>query len=52
MVGKPERKRSLGRPRRRWDDSIEIDFQEVGRGSVDNERRIQNFGWETREKEK
>jgi hypothetical protein len=30
LVGKPERKRPLGRPRRRRDDNIKIDLQEVG----------------------
>jgi hypothetical protein len=30
-VGKPEGKRALGRPRRRWEDNIKKDFQEVGR---------------------
>jgi len=30
LVGKPEGKRSLGRPRRRWDDIIRTDLQEVG----------------------
>jgi hypothetical protein len=30
LVGKPEGKRSLGRPRRRWEDNIKMDFQEVG----------------------
>jgi hypothetical protein len=30
LVGKPEGKRPLGRPRRRWEDSIKIDVQEVG----------------------
>ena len=29
LVGKPERKRPLGRPRRRWEDNIKMDFQEV-----------------------
>jgi hypothetical protein len=29
-VGKPEGKRLLGRPRRRWEDNIKIDLQEVG----------------------
>jgi len=29
-VGKPERKRPLARPRRRWEDKIKIDLQEVG----------------------
>ena len=34
-MGKPEGKRPLGRPRRRWEDSIKIDLQEVGCGSMD-----------------
>ena len=29
LVGKPEGKRTLGRPRRRWDDKIKMDLQEV-----------------------
>jgi hypothetical protein len=33
LVGKPEGKRPLGRPRRRWEDNIKMDLQEVGRGS-------------------
>jgi hypothetical protein len=32
LVGKRERKRSLGRPRRRWGDNIMMDLQEVGCG--------------------
>ena len=32
LVGKPEGKRPLGRPRRRWEDNIKKDVQEVGRG--------------------
>jgi hypothetical protein len=32
-VGKPEGKRPLGRPRRRWEDNIKMDQQEVGGGS-------------------
>ena len=32
LVGKPEGKRPLGRPRRRWEDNIKIDLQEVGGG--------------------
>jgi hypothetical protein len=32
LVGKPEEKRSLGRPSCRWEDNIKIDFQEVGGG--------------------
>ena len=34
-VGKPEGKRPLGRPRRRWEDNIKVDLQEVGRGCGD-----------------
>jgi hypothetical protein len=30
LVGKPERKRPIGRPRRRWEDYIKMDLQEVG----------------------
>jgi hypothetical protein len=32
LVGKPEGKRPLGRPRRRWEDNIKADLQEVGCG--------------------
>ena len=35
LVGKPEGKRPLGRPRRRWVDNITMDLQEVGFGYVD-----------------
>ena len=35
LVGKPEGKRPLGRPRRRWEDNIEMDLQEVGCGGMD-----------------
>jgi hypothetical protein len=35
LVGKPEGKRPLGRPRRRWVDNIRMDLQEVGCGHVD-----------------
>ena len=35
LVGKPEGKRPLGKPRRRWEDDIKIDFQEVGCGGRD-----------------
>jgi hypothetical protein len=35
LVGKPEGKRPLGRPRRRWDDNIKITLQEVGCGGMD-----------------
>jgi hypothetical protein len=30
LVGKPNGKRPLGRPRRRWEDNIKMDLQEVG----------------------
>jgi len=32
VVGKPEGKRPLGRQKRRWEDNIEMDLQEVGQG--------------------
>ena len=32
LVEKPEGKRPLGRPRRRWEDNIKMDLQEVGWG--------------------
>jgi hypothetical protein len=35
LVGKPEGKRPLGRPRRRWVDNIRMDRGEVGLGDVD-----------------
>jgi hypothetical protein len=35
LVRKPERKRPLGRPRRRWEDSMKMDLQEVGCGGMD-----------------
>jgi hypothetical protein len=35
FVGKPEGKRPLGRPRRRWEDNIKMDLQEVGGGRGD-----------------
>jgi hypothetical protein len=31
LVGKPERKRPLGRPRRRWEDNIKMELREIGR---------------------
>jgi hypothetical protein len=30
LVGRPERRRPLGRPRHRWEDNIRMDLQEVG----------------------
>jgi hypothetical protein len=35
LVGKPEGKRPLGRPRRRWEENIKMDFQEVGCGGTE-----------------
>jgi hypothetical protein len=37
LVGKPEGKRPLGRPRRRWEDNIKMDLQEV--------RAVVETGW-------
>ena len=34
-MGKPEGKRALGRPRRRWEDNIKMDLQDVGCGIMD-----------------
>jgi hypothetical protein len=35
LEGKPEGRRPLGRPRRRWEDNIKADLQEVGCGGMD-----------------
>ena len=35
LVGRPEGKRPLGRPRRRWGDNIKMDLQKVGGGWED-----------------
>jgi hypothetical protein len=35
LVGRPEEKGPLGRPRRRWEDNIKADLQEVGCGGMD-----------------
>jgi hypothetical protein len=35
LVGRPEGRRPLGRPRRRWEDNIKIDLREIGFGYVD-----------------
>jgi hypothetical protein len=35
LVGKPEGKEPLGRPRHRWEDNIKVDIQEVGCGEMD-----------------
>jgi hypothetical protein len=34
LVGKPEEKRPLGRPRHRWEDGIRMDLRETGLGDV------------------
>jgi hypothetical protein len=58
LVGKPEGKRPLGRPRRRWEDNIKMDLQEVawgGRGDrmeLDEDRNrwraLMGMVWEFR----
>jgi hypothetical protein len=35
LVGKPEGKKPLGKPRRRWEDTIKIDLREVGCWGMD-----------------
>jgi hypothetical protein len=45
LVGKPERKRPLGRPRCRWKDNIEMDLQEVVCGSMDWMELAQDREW-------
>jgi len=35
LVGRPEEKKPLGRPTRRWEDNIKMDLQEVGCGGMD-----------------
>jgi hypothetical protein len=42
LVGKPEGKRPLGRPRHRWGDGIRMDFREIGLGGVDLIRLAQD----------
>jgi hypothetical protein len=32
LVGRPEERRRLGRPRRRWEDNIKVDLQQIGLG--------------------
>jgi len=45
LVGKPERRIPLGRPRRRWEDNIKMDLQEVGCGSMDYIELAQDMDW-------
>jgi hypothetical protein len=35
LVGKPQGKRPLGRPKRKWEDNIKMDLREVGWGGMD-----------------
>jgi hypothetical protein len=42
LVGKPEGKRPLGRPRHRWEDNIKMDLQEVGVGRGDGRELAQD----------
>jgi hypothetical protein len=45
LVGRPEGKRPLGRLRRRWEDNIKMDLQEVGCGGVDWLGAAQDRNW-------
>ena len=48
LVGKPEGKSPLGRPRRRWEDNIKMDLQEAGSGCGDWMELAQDRGrWRT-----
>jgi len=42
LVGKPEGKTPLGRPRCRWEDNIKMDLQEVGCGGMDWIELVEN----------
>jgi hypothetical protein len=44
LVGRPEGRRPLGRPRRKWEDNIMIDLREIGFGDVDWIYWAQNRG--------
>jgi hypothetical protein len=44
-VGKPEGKRPLGRPRRRWEDGIRMDLREIVLGGVGWIRLSQDRDW-------
>jgi len=45
LVGKPGGKRPLGRHRRRWEDNMKMDLQEVGCGGMDWIELAQDRGW-------
>ena len=44
LVGKSERNRPLGRPRRRWEDNIKMDLQELGCGGMKRIEVAQDIG--------
>jgi hypothetical protein len=44
LVGRPEGRRPLGRPRRRWEDNIKIGLREIGFGNVDRIHWMQDSG--------
>ena len=45
LVGKPEGKRPMGRPRRSWEDNIKMDLREVGGGEDWMELAQDRDGW-------
>jgi hypothetical protein len=45
LVGKPEGRRPLERPRRRWEDGIRMDLRKIGLGGVDWIRLAQDRDW-------
>jgi hypothetical protein len=49
LVGKPEGRRPLGRPRRRWVDDIKMDLREIGWDGMDNEPSGSIKYWEVLE---
>jgi hypothetical protein len=44
LVGKPEGKRPLGRPRRRWEDGIRMDLREIGLGGCGFDSTVSGQG--------
>jgi hypothetical protein len=42
LVGRPEGRRTLGKPRHRWEDNIKMDLMEIGFGDVDWIRLVQD----------
>jgi hypothetical protein len=48
LVGQPEGNRLLGRPRRRWEDNIKMDLQEIRYGDMDRIELAQDrYRWRT-----